>query len=119
VQDDRHFLTLCRYVESNPVRCERPLAERAELWHWSRLGYAGEGPAVADWPVDRPARWVELVNEPLAERELERLRTSVARGRPYGEAAWTESAAKRGRLQSSLRPRGRPRKVEQAARNGK
>ena len=33
VQDDRHFLTVCRYVERNPVRAG--LVSRPESWAWS------------------------------------------------------------------------------------
>src|SRR5437879_5475697 len=46
VQDDRHLLVLCRYVERNPLRGRRKLATRAEDWRWSsaaiRLNPRGE-----------------------------------------------------------------------------
>ena len=35
VQQDDYFLTLCRYVEANPLRAR--LVERAERWPWSSL----------------------------------------------------------------------------------
>jgi putative transposase len=35
VQEDRHFLTVCRYVEANPIRAN--LVKRAEEWKWSSL----------------------------------------------------------------------------------
>jgi putative transposase len=35
VQDDGHFLTVCRYVEANPLRAG--LVERAGKWRWSSL----------------------------------------------------------------------------------
>ena len=35
VAEDDYFLTLCRYVEANPVRAK--LVERAEQWPWSGL----------------------------------------------------------------------------------
>jgi putative transposase len=35
VQDDSHFVTLCRYVERNALRAD--LARRAEDWRWGSL----------------------------------------------------------------------------------
>jgi putative transposase len=35
VQSDEHFLTVCRYVERNPLRAR--LVRRAENWRWSSL----------------------------------------------------------------------------------
>ncbi|HMD87515.1 MAG TPA: transposase [Terriglobia bacterium] len=35
VADDDYFLTLCRYVEANPMRAK--LVERAEQWRWCEL----------------------------------------------------------------------------------
>ena len=35
VQDDSHFLTVCRYVERNALRAE--LVQRAEDWRWGSL----------------------------------------------------------------------------------
>ena len=35
VQEDGHFLTVCRYVEGNARRAN--LVKRAEQWHWGSL----------------------------------------------------------------------------------
>src|SRR5438876_6929149 len=64
VQNDGHFLILCRYVEANPLRAK--LVNRAERWRWSSLGYEtsdGLKMPAADWPVDRPRGWPRIVNE--------------------------------------------------------
>ena len=37
VQEDRHFLVLCRYVERNPLRAKHRLVDRAEQWRWSSV----------------------------------------------------------------------------------
>jgi putative transposase len=63
-------------------------------------------------PVPRPANWLDYVHTPLTEAELTRLRRSVNRGAPFGGLEWTEHTAKRLALQASLRPRGRPKKLE-------
>ena len=60
----------------------------------------------------RGETWLARVNEPLSVEDLDRLRHSVARGRPFGDEAWTRETAQRLGLESCLRPRGRPRKAE-------
>ena len=61
-----------------------------------------------DWPVERPRDWLTRVNRPQAASELESLRVSVQRGRPFGEDTWVRRMAKRFGMESTLRPRGRP-----------
>jgi len=113
VQRDAHFLTVCRYVERNALRAR--LVRRAENWRWSSLWRREQNsPEVAGWlsawPVDRPRNWVERVNAAETPDELERLQVSVARSRPFGGAVWVRRTAVRLGLESSTRPRGRPRK---------
>jgi putative transposase len=113
VQDDRHFLTLARYVEANALRAE--LVRRAELWRWCALAQRGQRRDDAilrphEWPVDRPRNWTALVNEPLLPREVEQVRTSIVRDRPLGSDNWVRATAKRLGLEWTLRPRGRPKK---------
>jgi putative transposase len=115
VQADRHhFLILCRYVERNPLRAA--LVQRAEDWRWSGLwrqqrGDEQAGALLSEWPVERPAGWPDLVNDPQTDAEVEAVRTCVRRGRPLGQDAWQRDAARRLGLEASLRPPGRPRKV--------
>ena len=66
---------------------------------------------LSDWPVDRPRTWNRQVNLTMADATLEALRTSVNRGRPWGDPAWVEDAARRLGLQFTLRNTGRPRKA--------
>jgi putative transposase len=107
IQEDDHLLTVWRYIERNPVRAG--LALRAQDWLWSsaalRLG--GEPPLELG-PVPRPADWLEHVNQPQTEAEVEALRECLCRGRPYGSSLWREQTARRLGLEASLRPRGRP-----------
>ncbi len=56
--------------------------------------------------------WIKQVNEPQTEAELTGLRRSVQRGQPYGEESWVRRLADRLGLESTLRPRGRPRKAD-------
>src|SRR5437870_4093756 len=62
VQEDEHLLTVCRYVERNPLRAG--LVSRAEAWRWSSLAHRLAGDAQAQkllhpWPLPLPADWLE------------------------------------------------------------
>jgi len=114
VQEDAHFLTVCRYVEANPRRAK--LARAAEKWTWGSLWCRQNRKAalyawLKPWPVDRPTNWTAEVNRKLDEESLKTLRQSVARGLPLGTETWQRRTAARLGLQTTLRPRGRPRKV--------
>jgi len=122
IQQDEHFLTVCRYTERNAPQAG--LVRRAEDWPWSSLAVwrlsaeqrdvqqrdVQQRPALGAWPVDRPRPWLRLVNEPQTAAEEEALRVSVQRGRPFGGAVWAKQAAARLGLEATFRPRGRPRK---------
>jgi len=121
VAEDNHLLTVLRYVERNPLRAG--LVRRAEDWRWSSLACRLAGGEVAlrrlhPGPVVLPANWLQLVNKPQTEAELEAMRRSVASGRPYGSDGWVQTVVKRLGLQSTIRPRGRPRKRPDDARKG-
>ncbi len=111
IEQDDHLLTVLRYVERNPVRAR--LVRRAENWRWSsaRLWAASERPQfLIPGPVRRPKDWLAWVNQAITKPELEALRRSVTRGAPFGNEAWTAKTAIELGLESTLRPRGRPRK---------
>jgi putative transposase len=114
IQQDQHLLTVIRYVERNPVRARSIPVRKAERWPWSSIGSPPAGievPKLHPGPVPRGAGWLEYVNEPQTEAELADVRESISRGRPYGSDQWTRATARRLGLESSLRPRGRPRKA--------
>ena len=111
IQRDSHLLTVLRYVERNPVRAE--LVRLAEQWPWSSAHWLGrrDRPAwLSAWPVPRPRRWRQWVNEPQTAAELATLRLAVARGRPLGDPRWVKRTARRLALEFTLRPPGRPKK---------
>ena len=63
-----------------------------------------------DGPVRSPTDWLQLVNQPQTEAEVAALRCSVNSGRPFGDPNWVTATAKRLGLESTVRPRGRPKK---------
>jgi putative transposase len=111
VEHDEHFYQVVRYVERNALRAR--LVRRAENWRWSSMwrrlhGSAEERRLLSPWPLPLPRTWTQLVNQPQTEAELAALRKSVLRGQPFGSEKWTHKTAERLGLQSTLRPRGRP-----------
>lgn len=113
VQGDEHFLTVCRYVERNPLTAN--LVEKAQDWRWNSLWHRSAKKsqiAMTEWPVPMPRRWAKLVNTAQTETEVEALQRAIKRGRPFGDEKWSQRTAERLELESTLRPRGRPRKDE-------
>jgi putative transposase len=109
IQEDDHLLTVHRYIERNAVRAN--LAPRAQDWLWSSAGPMRQGfPALTRNPVPHQVDWLQYVNEPQTEAEVEALHECIRRRRPYGEEAWTRTTAEQMGLEASLRPRGRPAK---------
>jgi putative transposase len=111
VESDEHLWTVCRYVERNALRAN--LCRRAEDWRWSSLWRVVHGDEaaralVAAWPVARPRDWTSRVNRAETGKELEALRRCANRGQPFGSPAWVDRMAKRFGLESTFRPRGRP-----------
>ena len=106
--------TVLRYVERNALRAG--LVARAEQWRWGSLWRRTQGDAdqraiLSDPPAGWPAGWVQWVNQPQTKEEEEALAHCIARSRPFGTAPWVAATAAKLGLQTTLRPRGRPRKT--------
>ncbi len=112
VQNDRYFLTLIRYVERNAKKAN--LVKRAENWKWSSVwrresGTVKQKKFLSSWPVPEPEDYLLLLDEPQTHEE-ETIEKSIQRDRPYGEEGWVSGIVKKLGLQSTMRPRGRPKK---------
>ncbi len=120
--DGHHLTGVLAYVEQNARRAG--LAQTAAAWPWGSLGRRPGGeyerheepgprllpierlPGGHAWTADAWQKHVEQEFDAEVERELE---ASFKRGRPYGSERWTKRIAGRLNLDSTLRPRGRPR----------
>ncbi len=114
IQEDEHLLAVLRYVERNPLRAN--LVTLAEDWPFSSLhGWQAEaGPAwLHPGPVPRGGAWGDFVNRPQTEEELKRISHSIRRGAPFGDEVWIARTARQLGLETTLRPRGRPRKAKE------
>lgn len=111
VQDDLKLLDVLGFVESNPVRVG--LVGSAIDWQWSSLPRRGQQsesgrPMLSSPPVPLPNRWTNYVAREIPEAVLEGIRNCIKRSCPYGESAWVQKTAVRLGIETTLRPRGRP-----------
>jgi putative transposase len=115
VQEDDHLYTVARYIERNALRAK--LTSRAETWRWGSLyrwqrDSAEDRKLLASWPVPRQSGWIDHVNALQNDAEMAAVRQCVNRGSPFGGDLWSIQAVQRLGLESTLRPRGRPRKPD-------
>ena len=74
VQDDSHYLTVLRYIETNPVRAG--LVADAGDWPWSSLAvrHGYDCPfALSDGPVKLPSNWAGLLRAHFTQTELDHI----------------------------------------------
>lgn len=115
LRDDHHYLSVLRYIEANPFRAK--LAETPDQWPYSslakRMGLCNNEIKLTQGPVPLPPNWTERV---LAfadyEQRADEIRKCIKRGRPFGDKQWVNKTAAQLQLESTLRPRGRPRKEQ-------
>ena len=116
IVENGHLLTVLRYVERNPLRAG--LATNLSTWPWTSLALFDQNerpPWFSLGPVARGKDWLQYVAQPQTDIELAALRRSVQRGCPYGSERWqTRTTAALG-LESTLRPRDRPRRQNNEA----
>jgi len=111
VQGNSHYLTVMRYVEANPLRAK--MVETAGDWPWSslavRLGTEKELP-ISRGPVALPTNWARHVALTIDRNDLAAIENCLKRGAPLGNELWIKQTVAKLELQSTLRPKGRPRK---------
>lgn len=64
--------------------------------------------------VTKPADWLKRVEQPETEAELTALRRCIVRGRPFGNEKWLRETAEHLGLESTLKPVGRPQKIDES-----
>jgi putative transposase len=119
VQDDASLLEVMRFIESHPKRsgfCDSVLE-----WKWSsavRRSMAASTDKTMDTivsspPLALPSDWLRVLDEELPNEILSKVIRSIERGCPYGDDAWIVRTAKKMALESTIRPRGRPKNPAQ------
>ena len=112
VQDDMHALQLIRYVERNPLRAN--LIRDPLAWKYSSLyrrykGTEKEKKILGEWSIKEPKDYLTYLTTPESDDELEALRCSVNKGRPFGDDDWMLDMVEKHDLYSTTRSGGRPR----------
>ena len=111
VQDDSHYLTVMRYIEANPLRAK--IVKRPGDWLWSSFAVRQGTESLfdlTDGPVELPKKWEKLVKGVIEPKQLFNLEKSFKRGAPFGDSTWQTITAKRLEIESTMRPKGRPKK---------
>jgi putative transposase len=114
VQSNSRYLSVLRYIESNPLRAG--LVGSSMFWRWSSLairqGVRKDGLNLADGPVALPDNWLGLVDLHPGESDLKKIERCLGRGCPFGDEAWAVQTAGQMELTSALKPRGRPKRCQ-------
>jgi putative transposase len=114
IEQDDHLSTVIRYVERNPLRAN--LVKRAQDWPHGSLAarLRDRDPRqeiLSPWPIDIPTDYLQWVNQPQTQTEIDALQTAIRRNRPFGDATWQKRTITRLGLESSIRPKGGQRKT--------
>jgi len=73
-----------------------------------------ELPTLYDWPVARPRRWTDPVNEPQNPSEQAAVEHCMKRGCPFGSESWAAKMVDKLKLAHTQREPGRPKKKRAA-----
>lgn len=111
VETNEYAVTLVRYIEQNPLRAH--LVEKAQEWRWSSLWRREEGSVkeralLDDLPFALSINYLQLVNHALSGEQLDALRYSVIKGKPYGADEWVDRIIDTYKMGHTLRGSGRP-----------
>jgi putative transposase len=114
----RRILLYCcedrKQLELLPLGLEAHLVKKAEDWRWSSLWVREkesekQNKLLDPLPTDLPKDYLSSVNEILTKDNLETVRYSVNKGKPFGSESWVARTVKRFKLESTLLGSGRPR----------
>ncbi|BCA78386.1 transposase [Desulfuromonas sp. AOP6] len=114
VQQDNYLVTAARYIEANPLRAG--MVDEAQNWPWSSYCESSgekERQITAPLPTLYNLNWAEFVNQPLTQEQQNNWQKSMERQAPFGEDDWQKRVCGKFGLESTLRPIGRPRKIQE------
>lgn len=113
IQDDTHLFTVLRYIERNPLTAnlvKEPLDWRYSSLYRRYVGSMKQKQLLTPWMIEEPKDYLNVLKSPLTPNELEKLERSENRGVPYGDKEYVLNKVEEYSLQSTIRPKGRPRK---------
>lgn len=97
VETNEYLVTVCRYVERNPVRGgPRRTSRTLAVEQCPAVGIEQPGVPLSSGPTQRPADWLQWVNQAERQEQMEAVRCSVSKGQLYGSVQWvTQMVAER------------------------
>ena len=114
IQEDKHLMTVLRYVERNPLTAN--IVSDVCDWEFGSVykrykGTQKQKQSLATWPIVEPSDYLDIINNPLTAKEYEKISLSKKKGVPYGSDEFVMDRVEKYNLQSTLRGKGRPKKV--------
>jgi putative transposase len=108
VQKGETLLNLLLYIERNPLKAK--LVIKSEDWRWSSLwirqnGNKNQRTVLAEWPIEIPPNYSELVNETKEDAEI---KDSIQNQIPLGDKVWQEKIRSKFNVRIEKAKRGRP-----------
>ena len=113
-QDDKHLLTVLRYVERNPLTAQlvdNPLEWRFGSVYRRYKGTFKEKQLLSPWVCKEPENYLEILTQALTLKEIERIELSERKGLPFGDEEHVLKMVEKYNLQSTLREKGRPKGI--------
>ena len=113
VQEDSYLLVLLKYVEANPKRA-RIVKDCIDYKYSSANNRIknNENLITDEVPILLPADWYAYINSDEKITDIESIRNCINRQAPLGDKNWKYMVSKKYNLESTINPRGRPKKEE-------
>lgn len=88
IQDENYLRNVLRYVERNPLSAN--LVKDPLQWKYSSLyrryrGTTKQNRFLTEWTFKEPENYLELIKEPLSNKEFERIKIAELKDLPYGD----------------------------------
>ena len=114
IQNDNHLLTVLRYVERNPLTAN--LTQDVLSWEYGSVyrrykGTSKEKKLLFPWVCGEPKDYIKFLTQPITVKEMGKIELSETKGVPFGDDEYILDKVKKYNLGSTLRGKGRPRKV--------
>ena len=111
IDKESYLLSVCRYIERNPVRAK--LVKSPLKYKWSSAKYILSedsvewlDPAWADYYTRD--EYIKFLNQQEDKEDVEKIRRSVFKGMPLGTAKFIKEISEKSGILLDPRPRGRP-----------
>ena len=113
VQEDSYLLVLLKYVEANPKRA-RIVKDCIDYKYSSANNRIknNENLITDEIPILLPDDWYGYINSDEKITDIESIRNCINRQAPLDDKNWKYMVSKKYNLESTINPRGRPKKEE-------